>query len=1138
VSAATSALSDGSLAEFLAACTVHLDVPGGGGTGFFVAPGWALTCAHVVAGRQGDEVLVRGQAGEATGRVVAQRPDRPPTDDGPYPFPDLALVQVDGWAGGQPCAWLGQDIPALDGRLHTRGYTGTWDRDHPSAEPALFTYEGLHDVDGGGLLKLAAGEAVLGMSGGPLLDLASGQVCGVVKTTRDARAPRGGWAVPARVVREFYPELWAMHDRFHHDDRRWREVAERWRELAGLLLEPPLPRPKRISASYLLGAEFEVVAFRGREELLGQLERWCQEPGELGVRLITGPGGQGKSRLARQLCAHMTSRGWLAGLAQAKLSDAALERLRTTSIPCLLIIDYAEGQGDQVARLVDTLLGVERAGPVRLLLLARAAGDWWADLHTSTRRLEHALEDTVELELLPLEDTQEGRRRAYEDAVAAFAKQIDRHPPNALLAQLPDLRDGSVLQLHMAALAALLPATQRGIGSRERLGNPTERLLNHERRYWRQAASAAKLDYDGVELSRAVAAATLCGADDEAQAVSLLKRVPGLPSGRQSARLGRVVHQLYPSRNSYWGALQPDLLGEELIAQVMVDPVVPGGTAGFLAALLTDASEQQLHRALTVLARAAPRHAHLRDALGPLLRANPHRLMLPAVAVTTQARDPGPLVSALRQALDVLAGSPFVVAVAEQLPEHSVALADLAVDATRQALEYYRAQAGSESAEVARQLNNLSTRLSAIGERQEALDAVVEAVRYLRQLAKADPDAFLPDLAMALNNLSASLADAGKRQDALDAVVEAVRYLRQLAKADPDAFLPDLAMALNNLSIRLTAVGKRTEALSVVEQALAIRRRLAEAAPDAFLPGLAMTLHNLSNQLTAVGQWREALRAVEEAVGHYRRLAETAPDAFLPGLAMALNNLSACLAGVGREPEALGPVEEAVGYYRQLAKVGPDMVLPDLASARSGLSIEFTAAGQRKEASRAVTEAVRQLAKIDPDTFSGLPTAGSRLPLLLTFRFTRIDRPHYAMRTVEEDPSFRQRLIKDPPRPDVLKDFPPPLVLLETEPIPNPFLPHLAMALNNLSIRLTTVGRRGDALRAVEEAVSYYRELAETAPDAFLPDLAMALYILSNELNAAGRRREALRAVEEAVSYHRRLAEGVPDAFPPRYGPE
>jgi hypothetical protein len=59
---------------------------------------------------------------------------------------------------------------------------------------------------------------------------------------------------------------------------------------------------------------------------------------------------------------------------------------------------------------------------------------------------------------------------------------------------------------------------------------------------------------------------------------------------------------------------------------------------------------------------------------------------------------------------------------------------------------------------------------------------------------------------------------------------------------------------------------------------------------------------------------------------------------------------------------------------------------------------------------------------------------------------------------------------------------------------PDAFLPDLATSLNNLSVRLGRLGRREDALAAIEEAVTAYRRLAEDRPDAFLPDLARSLW--------------------------------------------
>ena len=75
------------------------------------------------------------------------------------------------------------------------------------------------------------------------------------------------------------------------------------------------------------------------------------------------------------------------------------------------------------------------------------------------------------------------------------------------------------------------------------------------------------------------------------------------------------------------------------------------------------------------------------------------------------------------------------------------------------------------------------------------------------------------------------------------------------------------------------------------------------------------------------------------------------------------------------------------------------------------------------------------------------------------------------------------------------------------EAAPDAFLPDLARSLNNLSNRLSDVGRRrAAALASIEEAVAIRRELAQVAPDAFLPDLALALNNLSNQLSDVGQR--------------------------------
>ena len=77
------------------------------------------------------------------------------------------------------------------------------------------------------------------------------------------------------------------------------------------------------------------------------------------------------------------------------------------------------------------------------------------------------------------------------------------------------------------------------------------------------------------------------------------------------------------------------------------------------------------------------------------------------------------------------------------------------------------------------------------------------------------------------------------------------------------------------------------------------------------------------------------------------------------------------------------------------------------------------------------------------------------------------------------------------------------------------------------------LGRREEALAAIEEAAAIYRELARARPDPFLPDLAMSLNNQSVRLAGLGRREEALAAIEEAVTIRRELARARPDAFRP-----
>ncbi len=98
---------------------------------------------------------------------------------------------------------------------------------------------------------------------------------------------------------------------------------------------------------------------------------------------------------------------------------------------------------------------------------------------------------------------------------------------------------------------------------------------------------------------------------------------------------------------------------------------------------------------------------------------------------------------------------------------------------------------------------------------------------------------------------------------------------------------------------------------------------------------------------------------------------------------------------------------------------------------------------------------------------------------------------------------------------------------------PDAFLPDVAMSLNNLATMLRAVGRRDDALEKAQEAARIHGELAASNPDVFLPYLAMSLNNLANRLSDVGRRDDALEKAQEAARIHGELAASNPDAFLP-----
>ncbi|MFH8608203.1 trypsin-like peptidase domain-containing protein [Streptomyces sp. NPDC018029] len=193
------------------------------GSGFFVAPGWVLTCAHVLrpylARDRGRTFAVRGtdlnDGIPVTARLAHwligdhERAVLPPEED-------LALVRLLDDTVEHECVWLADRAVRPFGDVVAYGYRPDENESSAGAKPWSADAEINVRDDGAGLRFKPDIAFPKGVSGGPLLDPRTGAVVGVIKSRRRERD--GGMAVATLALRQFgdaYREVTAAHDRWH-----------------------------------------------------------------------------------------------------------------------------------------------------------------------------------------------------------------------------------------------------------------------------------------------------------------------------------------------------------------------------------------------------------------------------------------------------------------------------------------------------------------------------------------------------------------------------------------------------------------------------------------------------------------------------------------------------------------------------------------------------------------------------------------------------------------------------------------------------------------------------------------------------------------------------------------------------------
>ncbi|WP_203972753.1 tetratricopeptide repeat protein, partial [Planotetraspora silvatica] len=518
------------------------------------------------------------------------------------------------------------------------------------------------------------------------------------------------------------------------------------------------------------------------------------------MRLLVGPGGVGKSRLAVELGVQLGPSWGVIEVRDDAESDALPRWRAAHRRQVLIVVDYAETRTELASLLEE--VAADGGRDTRVLLLARSAGEWWQRLGGGSVRVRGMIAEAGQgIELGPDEgiDSPDGE---VARAIPHFAKRVGVASPDEVRVEFGGERP-RMLDLHAAALVAVLHAAASNGGQvRVQVGDVLEELLGHEQRFWLQSARAWGMLGGGsglapVTVERLVAAGTLLGASDEGLATAVVARVPGRPASMDAARVAVWLRELYPPDEGHeWlGRLRPDRLAELHVTRVL------NNAPELLDAWLAGVEERQRRQALVTLARAAQDHV---AAAGILERLLP--MVVGEVGSVPAARE---TLAALYQAL----------------PYPSDMWAEANALLTRRLAD--SVQPDADPAERAHWLAGLEVHLGELGRHAEALPLAEEAVTIRRELAATYPDRYRPDLATALHNLSVRFVELGRPTDALPRTQEAVTIRRELVATYPDRYRPDLASSLHNLGVLFSHLGRPTDALPPAEEAITIYRELA-----------------------------------------------------------------------------------------------------------------------------------------------------------------------------------------------------------------------------------------------------------------------------------------------------------------------
>ncbi|OAI43513.1 hypothetical protein AYO38_02600 [bacterium SCGC AG-212-C10] len=638
------------------------------------------------------------------------------------------------------------------------------------------------------------------------------------------------------------------------------------------------------------------------------------------IRVLAGPAGIGKTRMAFELCLEANVNDWTAGFLH---HGARLEDVWTIQGPTLCIVDYAGSRAGEIARFIGSSVARGPQSPdgrLRVLLLERSGKSdlgWW-------NQAFNGVGVATASSLLGVHQVQ--RPSPLGNAHDRFA--LVNHVRS--LKQLPELLDGEWKDVERALVDRrdespgrdpweevplfLMLATLSEASNHETLPLSSSRIelsLSIARREFARIELIAEGEpIDAATVRRALVIRTICSTASIKDWARLLKVGLGAlaPDASGLSTLNRVIQKISPpTTGPVPEPLHPDIIGE---AFVLVECMNSFGLDVAIRMVLRLAKYVGIFPIVDFLVRAAQDFSHMGDVSDIDSDDFPSLGSIPLV---------------LLKRLFVSSSHGHRKAILDAIPSETMCMRELAASLSR-IVNDRQVKGSSSNIDRIEALTDHARRLLSAGDTSGAQKIVTEV------FALASDDGNVRTtmrLGFCLTDLSITCFDLGNVTLAMRAIDAAIRLRRFLANRISGSFKDSVSTQLG-FSLVMKGIIERQltlyeEAAASFEEAQATLGSVANT-DDAWNNAFQLLMSNECVVLWELGKHNLATSTSLDAVRYFRTRATYDPDEFTRMLVLSLINAALFVASpVGQNDlfSGLGLLAEGENLLRRQAQGRP-----------------------------------------------------------------------------------------------------------------------------------------------------------------------------------------------------------------------